>query len=347
MQYMLILSYAIKLKDGKLSMNDNQEEYYKRNYNCVFDYVHNRGETQYVCDLTDKVCRFCGKRYPEVKFKKKAHAISEMLGNKEFVLKNECDICNSFFGKHLEDNLGKYLGLGRTLSQIFGKEGVPSYKTKDEKCRIDFTEKGLVIQIKEDSDFIEQHSNYITFHAIRDTYIPIAVYKALVKMALSLINYEQMPLFNDTVNWIKETEQVNSKHNMGNYEYIIEKYVPGNTPMQLRARGFIRKYDIIMAPYYQFILEFSNYSYQIIVPCKIKDTHLLGSTVDFIPIYGSYKSEFATSTKLVPMSGKEKVKGETIDICLGFKKNEMHAGNGKNIDDFFKEEGINLKKRLK
>ena len=55
--------------------------YYMKNYNPIFNYVHDMGETQVIIDPIDKVCRFCGKKYPEVKFKKKAHAISEMLGN--------------------------------------------------------------------------------------------------------------------------------------------------------------------------------------------------------------------------------------------------------------------------
>lgn len=182
-------------------MNNNLKElskrmkYFMENYDCVYTYVHNLGETQSIVDYQDKVCRFCGRRYPEVKFKKKAHAISELLGNKEFVLKNECDECNIFFGHKLEDDLGKYLGLGRTLSQIFGKEGVPSYKDRNESWRIDWTNKGWVIQMRPDCTGVEQHENYFIFHAVRDTYSPIAVYKAFVKMALSLLPYEKMPFF--------------------------------------------------------------------------------------------------------------------------------------------------------
>ena len=64
-----------------------------------FKKEHGYTATEYIVDPIDKVCRFCGKRYPDVKFKKKAHAISEFIGNKEFVLRNECDACNEKFGK--------------------------------------------------------------------------------------------------------------------------------------------------------------------------------------------------------------------------------------------------------
>ncbi|XZM36457.1 HNH endonuclease [Clostridium perfringens] len=325
--------------------------YYMKNYNPIFNYVHDMGETQVIIDPIDKVCRFCGKKYPEVKFKKKAHAISEMLGNKEFVLRNECDSCNIFFGQKLEDNLGKYLGLGRTLSQIYGKEGVPSYKSRDRKSRVDFTDKGIVIQATIDSNFIERYDNYIVFHSIRDTYTPIAVYKALVKMALSLIPFEQMSLFKDTVEWLKEENHVISKHNMDNYTYVIERYVPGPKPMQLRAMGFVRKYDVLLMPYYQFILEFANYSYQIIVPCKKKDKELCGHEIDFIPIPGTHEVMCTATdrvlTELKYMGNKEKVKDEPLDICMNFEKCELYEGNEKSINEILKEEGINLSKRLK
>jgi hypothetical protein len=300
------------------------------------------------------VCRFCGKLYPEVKFKNKAHAISELLGNKEFVLKNECDECNKFFGRKLEDDLGKYLGLGRTLSQIFGKEGVPSYKDRSGSWRIDWTNKGWVIQMKHDCTGVEKHGNYLIFHAVRDAYTPIAVYKALVKMALSLLPYEKMQFFLDTVAWLKEESHLVSKYDMDNYTYMIEKFIPGPRLLELRASGFIRKSDSYAVPYYQFLLEFGNYSYQIMVPCITKDGLLEKvEYVDFVQIPGADETalkrpNFGEATsKLVDMSKKEKVKNECFDLCLFFEKSEEHNVEGRKIDEVLNEEGIELKKRLK
>jgi len=329
-------------------------KYFMDNYDCAYTYVHNVGETQAIVDYQDKVCRFCGKRYPEVKFRKKAHAISELVGNKEFVLRNECDECNIFFGHKLEDDFGKYLGLGRTLSQIFGKEGIPSYKDRSGSWRIDWTNKGLVIQMKPDCTGVEQHEDYMIFHAVRDTYSPIAVYKALVKMALSLLPYEKMPFFLDTVAWLKEESHLVSKYNMDNYAYMIERFVPGPRPLELRASGFIRKFDSYAVPYYQFLLEFGNYSYQIMVPCKTKDGLLekVGQ-VDFVQIPGTDETAFMqsifgeSSSKLVDMRKKEKVKNECFDFCLSFEKSEEHNEEGRKIDEVLKEEGIELEKRLK
>lgn len=192
------------------------------------------------------------------------------------------------------------------------------------------------------------------FHAVRDTYTPVAVYKALVKMALSLIPYEKMPYFIDTVTWLKEDSHLISKFDFNNYEFMIERYIPGPKPFELRASGFVRKSDIYAVPYFQFLLEFSNYSYQIIVPCTVKDSILetLGE-VEFVQIPGSdevlpIKSPFGEPTiQLKDMRGKNKVKNENIDLCMSFEKCDKHEGNGKSIDDVLNEEGIELKKRLK
>ena len=48
---------------------------------------------------TKRVCRFCKLKYGEVYFKKDAHLISKLLGNKYLVSDFECDTCNGIFSK--------------------------------------------------------------------------------------------------------------------------------------------------------------------------------------------------------------------------------------------------------
>ena len=38
-----------------------------------------------------RVCRFCGRSMPKITFMQKAHAISESLGNKGLICREECD----------------------------------------------------------------------------------------------------------------------------------------------------------------------------------------------------------------------------------------------------------------
>ena len=273
--------------------------HYMQNYDVAYTYVHNTGETQIITDPNGKVCRFCGRRYPDVKFRKKAHAVSELMGNKEFVLRNECDTCNEEFGNLLEDELSKYMGLSRTISQIHGKNGVPTYRSKDKKKRIEFDpELGILIKVCkdcvsgatmeqsdgiDDSGFTETVGNTMIIHAVRDTYTPLAVYKSFVKMALSLLPYEYMPNFLDTTAWIKEHSHVLTRfHDLRQYGIMLERFIPGVPYIPMRATGFIRRNDTILLPYYIFYLEFANFSYQISVPCPAKDMRL--KKMELVPV---------------------------------------------------------------
>lgn len=321
--------------------------YFTNNYKPLFSYVQKIGESKILSDSTDRICRFCGKRYPEVKFKKKAHALSELIGNKEIVSRNECDTCNEHFGNFMEDELSKYLGLSRTLSQIDGKGGVPSYKSIDGTCRVDYTEKGLVIVEMKGKKFTEKINKNIVFHAVRQTYTPISVYKAFVKMALSVLPYEYMPYFFDTTAWLKEKSNIISKYDMRDYLYCIERFIPGPRPLQLRASGYIRKNDMLEVPYYQFVLEFANLIFQIAVPCRVKDSNLFGKKVSILPIpndydfikntYGDIKTEFKY------LDNPNKVKNEPLDLCIGFEAFEEYECNGEKVQDVFKREGITIK----
>lgn len=325
-----------------------QVVYFAKNYDKVCSFTHSGEGTQIIEDQVDKICRFCGKRTPDATFSKKAHAIPELLGNKEFILRNECDVCNEFFGAKLEDELAKYIGLGRTLSQIFGKKGVPSYKSKDGNFRLDYTEEGLIIQEVEGFNYSTITDNTISFDIIRDTYTPIAVYKSLVKMALSILPYNLLPHFDDTRNWIIEENHIQSDYEMTIYANILERFVTGAKPLTLHVEGWMRKEDILNVPFFYFIVEFANYSYQIIVPCKEKDTHCNNFEITPIPTLSwLYHNKDKLSTmEIKKMSNTEPVKDDKINLHMYYNEIETFEGTGKTIDDTFREQGIKLSKRL-
>lgn len=340
-----------KRLEQKLINLDKLEKAFKYfdNYYPAFSYVLNYEEPKILKGSNEKKCRFCGKKEPEVTFKKKAHAISEMLGNKTLLLNNECDECNAFFGNNLENDLGKYLGVIRTLTQTIGKGGIPSYKTKNGKARIDYTNKGIVIQKRIDDEFLILEDNCLLFRGEREPYVPINVYKSFVKMALSLISDDLLFNFNDTLKWLKEGNS--SRYNMDDYAYIIERFIPGPKPHNLNVKGFIRKNDEIHLPYFIFLIEFSNYSFQIMVPCIKKDFILANSeiTLEYFPnIYDILGNKFGKSTTYFKnMQGKEVVKNEKFEFRLYFEKIQELETNGKNQEEIFKEQGINLNKTLK
>ncbi len=77
----------------------------------------------------NRICRFCkmGEKDGK-KFKKKAHAFSEALGNKTIILNEECDNCNEKFGSNIEKDFIQYLDVYRVFFKVKGKNSIPKLK---------------------------------------------------------------------------------------------------------------------------------------------------------------------------------------------------------------------------
>lgn len=148
---------------------------------------------------TEKVCRFCGKKYPEVRFQNRAHLVPEMLGNKTLFSDFECDSCNHRFGKMYENDLANYLGISRTLTQTKGKEKIPTFtssgktiKAKTEKL---LDETSIIISrenTNDDSILTDPKNGKITVRFKRLPFKPLHVFKALLKIAISVLAEEDM-----------------------------------------------------------------------------------------------------------------------------------------------------------
>lgn len=105
-----------------------QIDFYNKNYFYLVKYYNISGKKVYLGDRKKRKCRFCGKPSGDTTFKMLAHALPEFIGNRTLISNDECDICNERFSRTIEDHFAKYLGLSRTLNQIRGKKGVPSFK---------------------------------------------------------------------------------------------------------------------------------------------------------------------------------------------------------------------------
>ena len=149
-----------------------------------------------------RICRFCGKSQPQVKFTKKAHAISEALGNTKIILNEECDECNEFFGRSIEKDFILYHSFDRVLFQINTKNTnhPPIIKSKDFK--IERNTNGVSVLIKTDEQIFKPPNFSHLFHC-DEKITPQNFYKALCKYALSVIDVEYIKYFNETIKWLK------------------------------------------------------------------------------------------------------------------------------------------------
>lgn len=148
-------------------------------------------------------CRFCSNT-ADNKFTKKAHAISESLGNKHLFCNEECDDCNARLAQ-IEDHFLRLMDIRRSLYKISGKGACcHSVEGRNFVIRPD-KNNDPIIYLKEE-DIMSQdidlskpfsikldHKWYVTNENI---------YKALVKYVINLLPNNQIPYFSNTIEWI-------------------------------------------------------------------------------------------------------------------------------------------------
>lgn len=233
---------------------------------------------QTVGNSKDKICRFCHKNGSEVSFKKVAHVFPESIGNNVLSSNYECDTCNQYFGNTIENEYGNFFSLYHSVMQIKGKKGIPrcSYKIpcalRTDKCLehcvdVDF-KNGIpfVRQCKEvGNQYIRFTNNEITISKPAGKHCPIAVFKAIVKMAISVMPEEELPCFSNAIKWI-----LNPEHsNIYDDKRLLVRYkmIPGfNVTKYPHYMLFRRKRTIWNKPYMLFNLTYGCFSLFVEIP---------------------------------------------------------------------------------
>lgn len=264
---------------------DDVLEKLKLDYDLIDSYVLGRGQKHYI-GVKGKECRFCNKSSPNVSFKSLAHAVPEFLGNHQLIIHNECDSCNTFFSEHLENHLDKYTKPYRSVGQIKGKKKIPKYKSKDHKSRFSIdNESGITISASTENDFaeIDLDNNKIKLDFHREPYIPSAVYKCLVKIALSVISEEELKTFSHALNWIQNKDH--SKLVMTPLSLLVTR-VPGPQPFpKMIVKVLRKKPSADNCPYCILVLCFANIVYQIVIPSDGEiESKKLNIVINFYPI---------------------------------------------------------------
>ncbi|MBH0061080.1 hypothetical protein I6E85_07900 [Pseudoalteromonas sp. NZS71] len=308
----------------------DQTNYFDKNYDLISSYINlTKGRKVYIGTKEDRVCRFCDRSSPDVDFKNIAHAIPEFTGNKSLVAYDECDVCNEKFSRTIEDHLAKYLGAQRTLAQVHGKKGVPTYVGKDGKTRISMKEYGISLTSYEENPIyeIDEEKKSIKITAHRQPYIPAAVFKCLVKMAISVAPKQDLSSLKHLITWIGL-----EAHTYESLPYrpliVFEQFTPGPMPYSgvtiflLRRKGAVN--DV---PYMQFVIAFANTMFQIVLPMLNEDSEIMGKPIQLtlfpIPFSKDYKYG-NTSTKKLDMSSFETIRNEEQILYMGYESLEKN-----------------------
>jgi HNH endonuclease len=310
--------------------------FYADNYDIVGQWIlENGGPTVIVGDMATRRCRFCCLGAPQVTFKKQAHAIPEMLGNRTLLSAHECDDCNDEFGRGIENQFGYWSKPSRLFARIKGKSGIPAIKQGPAGgWRIEPRDVGLELMHGAEDTVMEvdEASKTLTFRMKRDSYVPIAVLKAFVKMGLSLIPDTNVADLRTAFAWIKDADHRNE---ISMAQSVLWTFVPGptigNTISLLVLR---RKNDFLKLPFMIFSLRYGSDSFQVLLPCPEKDWAIAGSSIGLPPFPVSMDSVPAPHGQPVrrrlDLSGSTVVTGEdvTVQATYGETKERDHEPAG-------------------
>ncbi|CAM4310280.1 HNH endonuclease [Bacillus manliponensis] len=329
-----------------MNRNDAKQhiEFYIENYNITTyklktENIRNE-DKEFIGDKNKRKCRFCGKEKGETTFKKIAHAIPELIGNKVLISYEECDECNKIFSK-LENELANYLSFERSTTGIRGKTGIPVYKNKTglriEHEKEEKKRRRIIIQDVINSGNIveDSNNNSFTIKGERSPYVPLSVYKCFVKMALSIMPKHYLPYFWETFDWIREENYLLRDTPVCK---IFEQFIPGPKPfIDIEMILAIRKWESSeKTPFGIFVICFENFSYQIYLPFAGPDC------IDDVPEekykYLLFPSKYEMAlpegtihTLLKDFSASAKVKGQTIDITYNYDEKEIRTDSKKEV----------------
>ena len=159
-------------------------------------------------------CRFCGKTHPDVTFKLIPHAVPELLGSNQIIVGDECDRCNQLFSAS-ESHLARFLGPYLTMGGVKGKKRVPQFESRTEpgnpasKTVIKSADPGkreILLDSLEDYQ-VDQERKIMSLNFRVASVRPSQVYRALVKIGLSLLPEYELPHYGNVFSWLQEPEK--------------------------------------------------------------------------------------------------------------------------------------------
>lgn len=154
----------------------------------------------------DRICRFCGDTTKTgAKFDKEAHAIPAALGNKFLKLADECDTCNEYFGEEIEPTLVELLNIQRVFLGIEARGGLPTVKLPG--CTMFHHNKDSKRMVVVSGKISEDASGVLSVQLGSGKPIVLRnFYRALSKIALSVIPEEELLALKKTVQWVRYGE---------------------------------------------------------------------------------------------------------------------------------------------
>ena len=311
---------------------ENQMQFFDEYYSILVEHQLVKGKKVYIGSKNNRKCRFCGKNAEETTFRMVAHALPEFIGNKTLIANDECDICNERFSRTVEDHMAKFLQPYLTIGLIRGKKGVPSFKDKKKLVRIEAKSSELEIHQSPHDEVIQFKLDREQFNIElpMQPHTPVAVYKCLTKMAISIMPEEELNNFRDAIDWINaETHTSKSFEGLdSSLKFCLLRVTPGSMPYRgMHTFLLKRKLETTPVPYIIYVVAFGNLLLQIIIPSPQKDEILDGKQVGMgcypVPFDPKYNSYEHTQPKVIDLSSSEVAQNGIFNLLMAFETIEF------------------------
>lgn len=305
------------MEEGKLNYEKQCDRIYA-NYSVLarFDISHNKEIILGDKDKSRK-CRFCGKSSPQVNFESDAHAVPHLIGNRVLKTLYECDSCNKKTFSKMEEQFDAYMRFYHVFCHV-SRNGntVNSYKCNSKSnASISVSEEWTDVNfcIGEDlSTVVNQQNKTITINGVR-SYNPLAVFKAVVKMSLSIMPESDITNFEETIIWLM-TSSIQLLH-LNLSIRLYEGVHDFNGECMIYKRKDDHKENV---PCYLFGLKYNNLFIQIYIPLCKEDKSIQGPiNIPLIPCQmdaeGNRYLHFIND-----MSSNKKVSKEKVSITFDY-----------------------------
>ena len=299
----------------KLELDYKAAKFLDKHYSILGWKLLNDTDMCYLGDPHNKKCRFCNRTESDgATFEKVAHCFPESIGNHFLASYYECDRCNAFFGDTIEGEFANYMNIYHSMSLIHGKKKIPDHVGTDRKSKLTQCAGKPILSVVSEPDMEESaidcptsahvtiKGKLIEYEDVAPPHYPIAVFKCFVKMALSVIPENELFIFQDTIQWLRERKHTNI---FGGKKLICRyKMIPGyNTTKYPCYWLFKRKgaCQCAIYPYYVFGITYGNYSYAIEIPTNSDKNHSIND-IPFPPI-----PFYAEKEQCIDLSSTERV----------------------------------------
>lgn len=249
-------------------------------YNFNSSFYFKSEKTYALGDKANKICRYCKKGINDTTFKTNAHLAPKLIGNLNIICHYECDNCNSLFGKY-ESDLANFIGIRGFYDskENYDKKRKRVYKSKSGKSFLYNSKRGIEISDLGNEIFEELPDNKgLKCIAKKSPFIPLNVYKSLVKIVLASLRDDIINQFQKTIDFLITDKYDNddmikklSKLSIITLDSFDTDYPIIFTFVRNPNLTIKSEVDNIVIPHKTFIIFFRMFCYQIFIPFDIND----------------------------------------------------------------------------